>query len=578
MQLGLLDTAPSESFDRITRLAGQLFDLPIAAVSLTDRDRQWFKSRIGIEHWSIPRFRAPCAEVAETTNVLVIADLLDSQGYNDSLLAQQGIRYYAGAPLVTRDGHGLGSLCVLGTEPRETTNAEISALRDMAKMVMAQIELQHAFGRIDPISNLPNRVQLFEDLEDLGRDQPGERRLLVVVEAARNDQVNSGVAILGTAFVEEMIRETARRFRETLPNDRRAYYVAPLQFAYLAERGIDQDAYVDRLARELARVNASWNGRFIVTAAIGIKPFIAGEKAPEDVLRAAHSAVHDARHQRRMISVYCSSAHDLHRRRFELLNEFRSALENSEQLRLVFQPRIDVATHACIGAECLLRWNNPTFGNVSPSEFMPSIERTDLARLMTNRVLDTALAQQAEWKRSGIELQLSINISAVNLQEPDFAERVQLYLLKHAIRPETFEIEITESAIMENELRAFDQLNALREAGVNLAIDDFGTGYSSLAYLQRLPAQIVKIDRSFMGDLTPGSRGWALVKSIIDLSHQLDYRVVSEGVETADVAESLKSLKCDEIQGYYYSRPLESDAFATWFRDYKRDLPSSRAA
>ena len=578
MQLGLLDTAPSESFDRITRLAGQLFDLPIAAVSLTDRDRQWFKSRIGIEHWSIPRFQAPCAEVAETTNVLVIPDLLDSQGYNDSLLAQQGIRYYAGAPLVTRDGHGLGSLCVLGTERRETTDAEMSALRDMAKMVMAQIELQHAFGRIDPISNLPNRVQLFEDLEDLGRDQPGERRLLVVVEAARNDQVNSGVAILGTAFVEEMIRETAQRFRETLPKDRRAYYVAPLQFAYLAERGVDEDAYVDRLARELARVNASWNGRFIVTAAIGIKPFIAGEKAPEDVLRAAHSAVHDARHQRRMISVYCSSAHDLHRRRFELLNEFRSALENSEQLRLVFQPRIDVATGACVGAECLLRWNNPTFGNVSPSEFMPSIERTDLARLVTNRVLDTALAQQAEWKRSGIELQLSINISAVNLQEPDFAERVQLYLLKHAIRPETFEIEITESAIMENELRAFDQLNALREAGVNLAIDDFGTGYSSLAYLQRLPAQIVKIDRSFMADLAPGSRGWALVKSIIDLSHQLDYRVVSEGVETADVAESLKSLKCDEIQGYYYSRPLESDAFATWFRDHKRDLPSSRAA
>ena len=165
--LGLLDTPPSEAFDRITRMASQLFDLPISAVSLTDKDRQWFKSRVGVEHWQLGREKAPCAEVATSRELVVLPDLLDNEYYRDSELAQAGIRFYAGAPLVTRDGFGLGSMCVLGPQPRTATPEELNALQDLAAMVMAQIELQHAFGRIDPVSELPNRNQFIEDLGDL---------------------------------------------------------------------------------------------------------------------------------------------------------------------------------------------------------------------------------------------------------------------------------------------------------------------------------------------------------------------------------------------------------------------------
>ena len=148
-QLNLLDTPTSASFDRITRMAAQIFGLPISAVSLTDRDRQWFKSRVGVARTTIPRDKAPCAQVAETTRVLVVPDLLADNGYADSTLAGSGIRFYAGAPLVTREGFGLGALCVLGTEPRTASDAEMAGLVDLADMVMAQIEMQHAFGRID---------------------------------------------------------------------------------------------------------------------------------------------------------------------------------------------------------------------------------------------------------------------------------------------------------------------------------------------------------------------------------------------------------------------------------------------
>lgn len=174
-QLNLLDTAPSATFDRITRMASQIFNLPIAAVSLTDRDRQWFKSRVGVEHTSIPREKAPCAQVAETNEGLVIPDLLADECYANSILAGTGVRFYAGVPLVTREGFGLGSLCVLGAEPRTVSDQEMAGLSDLADMVMSQIEMQHAFGRIDPLSGLPNRTQFLDDLEDLGRDTPGQR-------------------------------------------------------------------------------------------------------------------------------------------------------------------------------------------------------------------------------------------------------------------------------------------------------------------------------------------------------------------------------------------------------------------
>ena len=190
-QLHLLDTAPSESFDRLTRMASSVFDLPIAAVSLTDSDRQWFKSRVGVEHWSIPRHKAPCAEVADSAGTVIINDLHGDPFYRDSPLARSGVRFYAGAPLITRQGFCLGSMCVLGNEARGTSAQEMGMLGDLAAMVMAQIELQHAFGRIDPVSGLPNRTQFFEDMEDLARtDARGSSRYLVLVDIANPEQVS----------------------------------------------------------------------------------------------------------------------------------------------------------------------------------------------------------------------------------------------------------------------------------------------------------------------------------------------------------------------------------------------------
>lgn len=171
-QLKILDTSPSEAFDRITRTACRLFDLPVSAVSLTDENRQWFKSRMGTELTEVPRHKSPCSDVSASCELTVIEDFLATDYYRDSPQAELGMRFYAGVPLKTRDGYTLGTLCVLGPEPRTATQEELDGLMDLSAMVMAQIDLRHALGRTDPITLLPNRSQFGEDLEDLAKDLP----------------------------------------------------------------------------------------------------------------------------------------------------------------------------------------------------------------------------------------------------------------------------------------------------------------------------------------------------------------------------------------------------------------------
>lgn len=564
-QLKLLDTSPSEQFDRITRMAAQIFSLPIAAVSLTDRDRQWFKSRVGVSHRSIPRHKAPCAEVAESRELVVIEDLMQHAGYADSLLAANGTRFYAGAPLVTSDGYGLGALCVLGAEPRSAAPEELAALADLAAMVMTQIELQHAFGRIDPISGLPTRAQFRDDLVDMARDVPGEQRIAVVVDLARDDQIAKIISAMGPARVDEMIREASAAIQGGVGAGRTAYHIGATQFAFLSPPGAEPASYAPVLEKAFEGIRAASSVRFVTSVAIGLRPFRVGAVAAEDVLRGASSAAQDARRTDGAIGLYSAQRDDAMRRHYDLLQDFGAALEADDQLRLVYQPRVALDTGRCLGAEVLLRWRHPVLGDVSPAEFIPIIEQTALARPVTQWVLEHALDQLAGWQAAGLQPTLSINISAANLAEPDLIQRIQLALIARQLRPAQLEIELTESAMMAQPEKALAMLRELAGAGIALAIDDFGTGHSSLAYLQQVPAQVVKIDQAFVRGLDDASGAdHVLVEMMIGLIHKLGRRVVAEGVETEAAAALLAGMGCEEAQGYWFARPLEPAAFQEW--------------
>jgi EAL domain-containing protein (putative c-di-GMP-specific phosphodiesterase class I)/GGDEF domain-containing protein len=579
-RLNLLDTPPNASFDRITRMASRLFNLPLAAVSLSDVNRQWFKSRVGIVQDAVPRLKAPCARITETSQMLVVNDLHSDSFYADSPLASAGVRFYAGAPLLTSEGYCLGSMCVLGTEPRDVTEAECAALRDMADMVMAQIELQHALGRVDPASGLPNRTQFVDDFNDLSQDRPaGEERVAGLLNLASPEQFSSALRAMGATWLDEVVGEAVRMLGETIGAGRTVYHVTPTEFVFVTPPGTDSDAFCAEMEAWLERRAASVTSRFVTTARIGVAPFTIGVTGSADLLRNLHSAAQHAFDQDRGVSVFSQEQDAAHRRSFWLINEFGAALDGAadpaaSQLRLVFQPKVDLVNGACIGAEALLRWRHPEFGDVSPGEFIPIIERTSMVRATTDWVLRSAMRQLAAWRAEGLELELAVNVSAVNLLEPDFCERVVANLRSHGLPASSLALEITESALMKNPKVAEATLRALHGAGVRLAIDDFGTGYSSLAYLQSLPAQVVKIDQSFVRGIENDERKRSLVSAMIKLSHDLGHRVVAEGVETAEVAGVLKGADCDEAQGYWYAKPLAPEVFVEWLAEKAGKAPS----
>jgi EAL domain-containing protein (putative c-di-GMP-specific phosphodiesterase class I)/GGDEF domain-containing protein len=578
-QLNLLDTPPSESFDRITRMASLLFDLPIAAVSLTDRDRQWFKSRIGVDHWEIPRFKACCGEVADTSAVIVVNDLLASDLYRDSTLAASGIRFYAGAPLLTNDGHALGAMCVLGTEPRQITEQEEHILKDLAAMVMAQIDLQHAVGRVDPTTGLPNYLQFVEDIDDLARDFPGDQRYVLSSELVDLEQINTLQRVMGPAYLNELSKAAADTIRQKLGDRANIYHIGPCQFAHIdtgdseqvSERALD-------LHRVLLEVTVNGHAPYMLRPVVGVAPVVFGRTAPDVGLRLSHTACRDARDQERSVGFYSESSDTRYQRRFNLIADFREALQVENQLQLVYQPRVDAASGHCNGAETLLRWHHPQLGNVPPGEFVPLVENTSMARALTDWVMRQAIRQAALWYRQGVRLRVSINIAAANLEEEDFISRLMGYLRSEKLPLSAIELELTESGLISNGRQAREKLETLMAKGIRVAIDDFGTGYSSLAYLHAIPAHVVKIDRCFITGLSHRRNSQTLVRSMISMAHDLGYSVVGEGVETEEQRQVLQSLGCDEIQGYLYAKPLGAEDFSQWRQDFANGRPGLSCA
>lgn len=576
-ELGLLNSAPSESFDRITRMASQIFDAPIAAVSLTDMDRQWFKSRVGCGT-EIPRDKAPCAEVTRIGDVLVVSDLAQDIRFQGGILDREGVRFYAGAPLTTRDGFTLGAMCVLDTKPRTISVEQAKVLSDLAAMVMSQIELQHSFGRIDPSSGMPNRNQFVEDFEDLARDHAGEARVAMLVDIMGPSELNKTLRILGPSHIDSMVKAAADTLSSRLAGVAKLYQVGATQFATILKDTSTKLLCADITAYFTQKAEQSPGYRAGTLPAIGLMPIRLGEMSATQVLRSVHGAAQDARDDEQLIRVYSAASDDAHHRQYDLMNALPEAMRSDDQLALHFQPKVDMRTGLCVSAEALLRWNHPTLGNVPPGEFIPLAEVTELARPLTDWVIDTALRQVATWHDAGLDVKVSVNVSPSNLEEAGFAERMAAALLRHGVLPSMLEIEFTESGLIRDKARILESLAAIRALGVTCAIDDFGTGYSSFSYLKEIPAEIIKIDQSFIRDLKPGGPDSAVLRGMIGMCQNLGLKVVAEGVETEEAFDLLREVGCDEAQGYLISRPVPADAFAAWMRLRNLDASDSVAA
>ncbi|RZI54260.1 MAG: phosphodiesterase [Pseudomonas sp.] len=565
---GLLDTMASESFDRISRLAAALFDVPIALVSLVDEDRQWFKSCIGLDVSQTAREYAFCDYTIRTAEVLVIEDATQDARFaaNPLVTGEPHIRFYAGAPLILRAGHALGSLCIIDRHPRAFTLAQREQLQDLAAIVMAQIDLSRAAGRIDEITQLPNHAQMQEDITYLTQRFPGQHRTLLLIEVMDYGAVRDAARAIGIMPVENFLRSAAIKLQQLLREGSKLYFVGVGRFAVLAERQEeDLEELMNHLDQVLKEPVASGNLLIELDAAVGIVQVRLAPEGTQEALRRAMTAVHQARTAGRARMAYEQEFDVRHQRAYAILRDLPRAMAENE-LYLVFQPKLRVSSGVFEGAEALLRWNHPQLGNIPPGIFIPLAENTTLIHDITRWVIHAALRELVALDARGLTTAVAVNVSARNLEQPHFMDDLRLLLAQHVIPPERLHIECTEYSRLTDPalMEVFQQIRAL---GIQLALDDFGIGFSNLTCLEKLPFQLLKIDQSLIMPIATRPRAQQLLEGVIGLGHNMGFRLLAEGVETAEVFQEVVNLGFDHAQGYYLSKPLTAEALVLFLKD-----------
>jgi len=406
----------------------------------------------------------------------------------------------------------------------------------------------------DPLTGLPNRACAEDHIDALLSAPRPEQFALVILELRNVREIN---AALGHPVGDEALREVARRLRQnTDPADMVARLTAS-QFLIILHACSSERAAL--LARQLVGVIHA--GLHLPDVSLDIQIQAGFSQHPDhgaasrELMRRAQIALEDALGTRAQVSAYRVGRDEEQRRRLQLAAGLRTAIE-ADALRLVFQPELHLATGAITQLEALVRWKHPLLGDLSPAEFVPIAEHTGSSRLLTSWALSRAIRQMAQWRAAGLEINVAVNLSAPDIMDPQLVEEIQASLHEHAVQPSRLVLEITESAVMRDPTLAARHMHLLKLAGIRFAIDDFGTGHSSLAQLSRLPLDQLKIDRAFITHAHERPSDATIVKSTIELAHNMGLTVVAEGVENELAVQLLRAMGCDLVQGEHISKPL----------------------
>lgn len=419
----------------------------------------------------------------------------------------------------------------------------------------------------DSLTGLPNRAQFREAVQaQLDGDGPSQLAV-IILDVDRLKHIND---VLGYAFGDRILQAVAGRLQGVARDGQ--HLVARLaggEFAFLLP-GADVPqalAMAATIARAFEAPVALEGQTVDLSAGMGIASWPADADQADILLGRAEVAMYVAKHKSLGVQVYDPSLDSASAQTLSLLSELRQAIDG-HQLRLFLQPKISLQSHQVVGAEALVRWQHPTRGMVQPMLFIPFAEQTGFVRHLTLWMLEETARQ---WKglqpESGM-LRIAVNLSTRDLMDPDFPAKVDSILARHGVPHSGFCLEITESAIMDDPQRAETTLNQLSASGYKLSIDDFGTGYSSLAYLKRLPVNELKIDKSFVMGMETDESDLKIVRSTIDLAHNLGLTVVAEGVEDRQIYQLLANSQCDEAQGYHMSRPILCTEFLDWCENW----------
>ena len=454
-------------------------------------------------------------------------------------------------------------------ESQQTLRTEIDAkevaLRTAEKLTLA---MRHQ-ALHDALTNLPNRVLLYDRLQQAILLCLREKQAfsLILVDLDRFKNIND---TLGHHIGDLVLQQIAQRVPNVLRSSDTVARLGGDEFAILL-KGVSAQPQAMHTAEkilEAIRQPVNIGHRSLrVSASLGIVLFPEHGSDPSHLMRCADIAMYSAKRAKLGLTFYDVEQDLQNTKRMTLQNDLYEAIADTKQLFLYYQPKIDLKTRKICGVEALIRWRHPEQGLIFPDDFIPAAEQSGMIRALTRRVLDMALQESAEWQKKEIRMPLAVNISGENLQDPTFPSQVGEALTAHAVPPSLLEMEITESALMLDPVCAIKAIQTLREMGILISIDDFGTGYSSLAYLKKLAVSQIKVDKSFVIDMIEDDNDAIIVRSTIDLAHNLGLRVVAEGVESAEILRQLIAFGCDTAQGYYISHPLPIVQFCNWLED-----------
>ncbi|MFP5245125.1 MAG: putative bifunctional diguanylate cyclase/phosphodiesterase, partial [Thermoanaerobaculia bacterium] len=426
----------------------------------------------------------------------------------------------------------------------------------------------------DALTGLPNR-ELFRDRIDQAVNasrRSGDDAVVMIMDLDRFKEIND---TLGHHFGDELLNEIGRRLALTLRESDTVSRLGGDEFAvtFYVREGSRATEVAQRIAAALDAPFILGGVSVDVDASMGIALYPLHATDAETLMKRADVAMYDAKKNHASYAIYEPGRDEHSLRRLAMLSELRHAIERDE-LVLHYQPKIDVRSERAAHAEALVRWRHPVHGLLTPDEFVPLAEQSGNIGMITKWVLRQAISDCGKWNAAGLGLTVAVNLSALDLFDAELPAYIGGLLSEIGLSPSKLVLELTESAVMKDPAYALRILRDLKHRGVTLAIDDYGTGYSSLAHLKRLPVDELKIDKSFVLNLRRSSTDdLVIVRSTIELGHNMGLRVIAEGVENDEAWTILKDLGCDMAQGYFVSKPLPSAAFQKWLAESRWGVP-----
>jgi diguanylate cyclase (GGDEF)-like protein/PAS domain S-box-containing protein len=553
-------------------LAARVFDNTAEAIMVTTADRRVesvnraFTTILGYE---------PDAIVGQETAVLFDPGT-DRRVYDEARDRYMSSGGWQGElPLRRNDGSVFTSWVQINVV-RDVTGRVVNVvvlIRDISEAKAAEAHMLH-LARFDALTQLPNRSHFRDITEDAVSEarRHGEHRAIIFVDLDHFKTVNDS---LGHAVGDQLLQEVAERLADSLRAGDAVGRLGGDEFVILlrnVETAAEVAVVAERVLARLAEPFLLASQELVVTPSLGVAIFPEDGDDYDTLIRNADAAMYHAKESGR--NTYRFYTADMNIRASEILaveNQLRRALDRNEFV-LHYQPQVDMATGAIVGAEALVRWNHPERGLLGPMQFIPIAEERGLIGHIGKWVLQEACRQNRVWQDAGLPpLEMAVNLSALQFYRSDLVEEVAATLQSTGLAPRWLALEVTESIIVQDVDSTIATMAALKQMGLKLAIDDFGTGYSSLSYLKRFKADKLKIDRSFVMDVPGDADDSAITRAIVHLACNLNLQVIAEGVETSAQWSFLRQEGCDEVQGYLVSRPLAAADFEAFVRKAVRD-------